>query len=98
MNKKMVGQVTEFEKDEILRLFERKNGLKELFQTIDSGNESLYNKIVEDMGATAVEFQKWWDEKAAKYEWENVQGASWEIDFNTCAIYLVQNRPPISSA
>ena len=88
-HKKPVGQVTEIEKDEILRLFERRNGLKELFQSINESNESLYNRVVEDMGKTSAEFQKWWDVKAEKYGWESAKNASWEIDFNTCTIYLV---------
>ena len=89
-NKKPVGQVTEIEKDEILRLFERKNGLKELFPIINESNPSLYNRVVEDMGKTSAEFQKWWDETSAKYGWESAENGKWEIDFNTCTIYLVE--------
>ena len=88
-NRKSVGQVTEIEKDEIQRLFERRNGLKELFQSINENNDSLYNRVVEDMGKTSVEFQKWWDDKSAKYGWEGTAEGKWEIDFNTGVIYLV---------
>ena len=84
----MVGQVTEEERDYIKILFERKNGLIELSKIIDHTNEFLYEKLVKDMGETSIKFQKWWDKMAAKYNWESIKGYSWEIDFDTCDIYL----------
>ena len=90
--KKIVGKVNETERDEIKRLFERKNGLFELFKIINPDNTNLYNKLVDDMGKTSIEFQRWWDEKSEKYQWESVSNLSWEIDFDDCNIYLRENR------
>ncbi len=87
--KKIVGSVTEAEKNEIKALFERKNGLSELIKIVPPDNEPLYEKIVADMGRTATLFQQWWDGKAEKNKWENVPGGRWEIDFDTNDIYLV---------
>ena len=39
--KKLVGKVTEQERDQIKALFERKNGLTELLKSIDAKNEVL---------------------------------------------------------
>ncbi|MGE5341300.1 MAG: CXXX repeat peptide modification system protein [Candidatus Omnitrophota bacterium] len=95
-SRKWVGKVTEEERDEIQSLFERKNGLIELTRSLtnmekkDLESSALYEKLVTDMGKVSTKFQKWWDEKSMKYNWENVQGYHWQIDFETCNIYLVK--------
>ena len=69
--KKLVGKVTEEEKNEILSLFERRNGLNELAKILMVEHETLYEKLVRDLGNTGLKFQKWWDIMAAKYQWES---------------------------
>jgi len=90
MTKKLVGKVSEEERNEIKRLHERKNGLSELFKIVDPDNLILFNRLVDDMGKTVVEFQKWWDEKSTKYHWESQSDNSWEIDFDDCSIYMIK--------
>lgn len=92
MTKKTVGQVTVEEKNEIQALFERRNGLNELAMILTAENESLYEKLVKDMGETGTKFQNWWDTMGQKYQWESVDGGNWEINFETCEIYLVTNE------
>lgn len=87
--KKVVGSVTEEERNEIQHLFERKNGLNELVKILDVNNTDLYEKVVSDLGETTTKFQNWWDRMIEKYAWEEVEGGHWEIDFNTCDIYLI---------
>ena len=87
--KKLIGSVSPKECKEIQVLFERKNGLAELAQIITVDNNDLYEKVVKDMGETTTKFQKWWDTMAQKYSWESVIGGNWEIDFDSCEIYLV---------
>lgn len=89
MERKLVGQVTVEEKNEIQALFERRNGLNELSQILTVENEALYEKLVKDLGETGAKFQNWWNRMGEKYNWESVEGGNWEIDFNTCNIYLV---------
>ena len=86
--KKKVGQVSPEEKNEILALFERRNGLNELAK-IAGNDETLYEKVVADLGSTSVKFQSWWDKMASQYQWEGTENGHWEIDFETCDIYLV---------
>lgn len=86
--KKIVGSVTEQEKQEIQQLFERRNGLNELAKIITSDNDFLYQKLVKDMGETATKFQQWWDKMYEKYQWERTDNGSWEINFNTNEIML----------
>jgi CXXX repeat modification system protein len=87
--KTLVGQVTEEEKKAILELFERRSGLTELVKIVGNDN-TLYEKVVADMGATSVKFQNWWDKMATKYQWESAENGHWEINFDTCEIFLVQ--------
>lgn len=92
MEKKLVGQVTVEEKNEIQTLFERRNGLNELAMILTPENEALYEKLVKDMGETGTKFQNWWDCMSQKYQWESAEGGNWEINFDTCEIYLVTNE------
>ena len=87
--RRIVGQVTREEKDEILVLFERRNGLNELAKIVTADNTDLYEKLVKDLGETGTKFQQWWDSMADKYQWESEEGGNWEINFETCEIFLV---------
>ena len=89
MTKKLVGQVTPEEKDEIQSLFERRNGLNELAMILTPDKEELYEKLVKDMGETGVRFQQWWNTTSQKYHWEMTENGNWEINFETCEIFLV---------
>lgn len=90
--KRMIGQVTIDEKNEIQQLFERRNGLNELAKIVTADNVELYEKLVTDMGETGTRFQNWWDRMAEKYRWESEEGGNCEINFDTCEIYLVTNE------
>lgn len=87
--RKVVGQVTIEERNEIQQLFERRNGLNELAKILTADNHELYEKLVKDMGETGTKFQSWWDRMGEKYQWESIEGGNWEINFDTCGIYLV---------
>lgn len=85
--KKLVGKVSNEERDIIKTLFERKNGLAELAKILAPDNV-LYEKLVVDMGETTTKFQQWWDSMGTKYNWESVPDGKWSINFETCEIYL----------
>ena len=88
VTRKKVGQVTPEERNEIQTLFERRNGLNELAKILTSDNEVLYEKLVKDMGETSTKFQNWWNRMASKYQWEGTENGNWEINFDTCEIFL----------
>ena len=92
VTKKVIGQVTPKEKSEIQMLFERRNGLNELAKILTADNTELYEKLVKDLGETDAKFQGWWDRMAEKYQWESSEGGNWEINFDTCEIFLVTNE------
>ena len=87
--RKLIGKVTPEERSEIQTLFERRNGLNELAKILTVEDSKLYEKLVKDMGETGTKFQKWWDRMAEKYQWESAEGGNWEINFDSCEIFLV---------
>ena len=90
--RKIVGKVTAEEKNEIQTLFERRNGLNELAKIVTWDNNELNEKLVKDLGETGTKFQNWWNRMGEKYQWESIDGSNWEIDFDTCNIYLTDNN------
>ncbi len=86
--KKRVGQVTVEEKNQIQQLFERRNGLTELSKVLTADNTELYERLVKDMDETTSKFQGGWNAMAAKYNWEGADYGNWEINFETCEIFL----------
>lgn len=84
----LVGQVTPEERDEIQTLFERRNGLNELAKILTSDNTQLYEKLVKDMGETSRKFQSWWNRMSQKYQWESTKDGNWEINFDSCEVFL----------
>lgn len=87
--RKLVGQVTPEEHNEIQTLFERRNGLNELAKILTSDNTELYEKLVKDMGETSTRFQSWWTRMSQKYQWKSSENGNWEINFDTCEVFLV---------
>lgn len=89
MEKKKVGIVTEEERDEIQKLFRRHSGLADLAKIVTADNVELYEKVVNDLGETNTKFQDWWNKKGEKYNWESADNGRWQINFDTCEIFLV---------
>ena len=87
--RRLVGQVTPEERNEIQTIFERRNGLNELAKILTSDNTELYEKLVKDMGETSTKFQSWWNRMSQKYQWESSENGNWEINFDTCEVFLV---------
>ena len=89
---KIVGKVSEAEKNEIQALFERRNGLNELAKILNVNDVELYEKLVKDLGENGVKFQSWWDRMARKYQWESSPNGRWSINFDTCEIMMSVNE------
>jgi CXXX repeat modification system protein len=90
----VLGEVTPEERDAIRALYERKNGLQELFRSLIAVSREelerggLYDKLVADMSRTAGLFKQWWDTTSAKYGWVSRGDHKWEIDFETRSVFL----------
>ena len=86
---KIVGKVTEEERNDIQTLFERRNGMQELAKILKADDAELYEKLVKDLGETETKFQIWWDTMWKKYNWESAPNGNWSINFDTREIYLI---------
>lgn len=90
MNRKLVGEVTPEERDEIKGLYMRRSALLDLSKILNADNSELYEKLLNDLGETNIKFQDWWSLKSKKYDWEGAENCRWQIDFHTCEIFLVE--------
>ena len=86
---KKLGQVSPEEMSEIRLLYERRSGLNELAKILTADNADLYEKLVKDLGDTSIKYQDWWDRMSLKYGWESKEGGNWQINFDSCEIYLI---------
>jgi CXXX repeat modification system protein len=93
-----VGKVSARERDEMQTLFERKNGLLELVQSLAQNgpgmldNTAFYEKVVADLGRTTTRSRQWWEEKAKAYGWPSKPGWQWSIDFESCRITMTEKK------
>ncbi len=96
MTKELVGTVTEEEKNELLILFERKIGIDELAATLENDllstekKEIMQDKMISELGKVTLNLQAWWDKMYEKYKWKSIEGYVWNIDFETCEIFLTK--------
>lgn len=89
-SKKLIGKVTDEERSTIKLLYEKKNGLVELAKCLNETNMQLYDRVATDLGSVTIDFNNWWSQKSEKYQWENILGYQWEIQFETGEIFLVR--------
>lgn len=95
MNKRVVGKISESEKEEVIVLTERLSALKELRLGIDNLDlneieiQKLLSKVENREVETSTDLQKWWNDKYIKYHWEGEENASWEVDFHSSNVLLV---------
>ena len=90
--KKYLGTVTSEERDVIRALYERRTGLVELFKVLldleKNEADSMYEKVVNDLGQVTIKYNDWWTQMSLKYNWENSKGMQWEIEFETCKVFI----------
>jgi CXXX repeat modification system protein len=94
MNKENVGSVSETEKDQMLKLYERKLALEELLLSLNSGllnekqKDEVYEKVIIDLSKTNVNYQTWWNEKSKLYNWKLEENGVWSLEFETNEVFL----------
>lgn len=85
---KIVGKVTQEERDEIKKLHMRKLSLIDLLKSLNE-DDKLYEKVISDLSQTNERYEKWWNEIGEKYNFEGRgSNGNWTINFETCEITL----------
>lgn len=92
---KKIGTVTDEEKDQIEKIFERKNSLQELLLTLQTSSlvnketkDTIYEKLVNDIDQANRAYDKWWSDMQRQYGWLAIVGYNYKIDFNTKEVVL----------
>lgn len=86
--RKKVGEVTVQESNRLFRIFRHRNALIELGLILPDDDIRLRTDFNQDLEKTNLEFQRWWDDMWEKYQWESCPEADWEIDFETCEVFI----------
>jgi CXXX repeat modification system protein len=92
VSRKIVGKVTEEEKNRVQILHERKNALVSLLKSTaghDDRLQALYDRLIADFAKTSADMEKWFKEMCEKYSWESHPRGSWNVNFATCEIELL---------
>lgn len=74
--KKIIGQVTYEEKEQISSLFEKKVALENML-LMDI--KEIQNKVILDLHQINEKMQNWWYKMGLKYQWTVEENAQWEI-------------------
>ncbi len=83
---KIVGLITEDEKQSIREINSRKVALEELLLILQKDDE-LYLQVSQDLQETMIKYQEWWDINYHKYQWEKGAG-NWKIMFDTNEVII----------
>ncbi|MDT8719432.1 CXXX repeat peptide modification system protein [Clostridium sp. 19966] len=90
-----VGVVSEIEKLELMKLYEKKNAIEELEFSINKSDlgekdiEKIKEKIIIQKPIIVNQFNEWWKSKANKYSWQGKEGGQWRINFDSNEIFLI---------
>lgn len=90
MSRILIGKVSKEERDEIKSIHMRRSALLDLSQILTAEKSELYEKLVKDLSETNVRFHEWWVSKVKEHNWERSEKSRWQIDFNTCEIFLIE--------
>jgi len=99
MSRLRIGTVTEKEKKEIEKLYERKLALQEFILVLtnpeldDIEKNQLYEKVLADISQNKLAYEDWWHRTSQKYNWQGGETGQWRIDFKTNEIFLMGNNP-----
>lgn len=99
--KKIVGKVTEDEKNELVMLFEQHQLLSNMVTLInnpystskeedrltDEERDILYEKLIGNIEKSKLSFDCWWYERSKKYQWPKLENTILKIDFQTNEVY-----------
>lgn len=84
--KKIIGKVTEEEKQTIMRINSHRNSLEELLLVLPQDDE-LHKEASLDMDETMKKYQEWWNHGFEKYHWEKGE-TDWKLLFETNEIVI----------
>lgn len=88
---KLLGTITAEESETVRKLLGRKDALKELAQILppqSKTEDSLYERIVDDMAETSSKIEVWWKATSKKYGWDYEASDRWYLNMESYEIFL----------
>ena len=82
------------EEEEIEKIYKRKLALESLArlwkgdQKDNQLNDSMLNRLLDELGEVSFAMRKWWINISKKYDWKYGNDYVWEIDFDTNNIII----------
>ena len=96
-----LGRVNEEELKEIEMLFRRKSALENMFIVLaqrindkeySENSNSMYEKLVTDLGITNQNMGQWWMNTSAKYKSKVEERKKWTADLGTGVVSLLDEE------
>lgn len=91
--KKLLGKVTNEEKEQVMAISRRRSALHELFATLGNEaatpNDALYERIVADIGETNQKLKDWWSATAKAHDWSFSEKDIWQVEYESNELYLI---------
>lgn len=89
-----IAFVSQSERSQISRIYERRTALTELLLTLDSPDlpferDALERRIREDLTRTNARFESWWKNVIKRYDLRSSEHGKWMIDFETRELTFV---------
>ncbi|GAA0125966.1 hypothetical protein UT300019_18680 [Clostridium sp. CTA-19] len=95
-----IGIVNEFEKNELLRMYEKRLAIEELSYSINditindcnldvNSLIKIKEKMEKDYYKNEEMMEKWWKITSEKYNWENNKDKKWSLNFETNIVSLI---------
>ena len=86
---KLVGQVSENEKNDMIDICEVKVALDNLEKIVGKDEAELLEQITRERDLTNEKYIAWWDRIRENYDFEGDEQVHWRLDFQTGEVFLV---------
>lgn len=87
MQGERIACISEIEKIEIQKLYERKVALQELVAGLKTDSD-IYERVINDLSKTQEAYAEQWNKIILKYNLKSIPNGSWELNYNTNEILL----------
>ncbi len=86
---KLVGQVSEIEKNDMIDICEAKVALDNLQKIVGKDEADVYEQIIHEREIVNEKYNAWWDGIRENYNFEGDEQGHWQLDFQTGEVFLV---------
>ncbi len=86
---KLVGHVSENEKNDMIDICEVKVALDNLEKIVGKDETDLLEQITRERDIANEKYNAWWDRIRENYDFEGDEQGHWQLDFQTGEVFLV---------